>query len=165
MYNNNGKKKTFIKNLGHSCLRDNMAKGYLCNLSPCPGIVSWTVSPSMPLSVRPPLQWNNTTEEVVKLRGAITARGELTLIPSSCVRDCRRHTVFSTDKLLQIMLLCGNVFSYCFVNFQSREHSGLNKVHTLLVCLQLFVKVFLRTAYCWFLRDLTPGSALVFTHW
>lgn len=144
--------------------------GYLCNLSPSPGIVSWTVSPSTLLSVRPPLQWNNTTEEVVKLRGAITARGELTLIPSSCVKDRRRHTVFSIDKLLQIMLLCGNFFSYCFVHFQSREESGLYIVDTFLVWLQLFVEVFLRRTHCmkdvslWFRRDLTPGSALVFTH-
>lgn len=35
----------------------------LCNLSPDPGIVSWTASPSMPHSVWLSVQWNNTTQE------------------------------------------------------------------------------------------------------
>lgn len=59
----------------------------LCNLSPGPGIVSWTTSPSMPHSVGPPPQWNNTTEEVVKLKAAVTAKGDLTQISFSCMKD------------------------------------------------------------------------------
>lgn len=46
----------------------------LCNLSPSPKDCAIDgVSPSMPCSISPPLQWNNSPEEVVKLRGAFTA--------------------------------------------------------------------------------------------
>lgn len=65
----------------------------LCNMSPGPGIVSGTTSPSMPHSVGPPLQLNNAIEEVVNLRGAVTTIGDLTQILFSCMRDHCRHVL------------------------------------------------------------------------
>ena len=57
-----------------------------CNLSPGPGITSWTVSRHVSSSYSPS-QWNNRREEAVATRGA------LTLISVSLARDHGRQTV------------------------------------------------------------------------
>lgn len=145
----------------------------LCNLSPSPRIVSWTMSPSMPCSVRLPLQWNNTTEEVVKLRGAVTARGDLTQISFSCMRDhCRHiwHQQIITRQDAAWFLASFFSYGYCYINFkntgQSGHYNGYFPVLSQLSAVSMFEENFVLVVNhvsLWFLRDPTPGSAGVFT--
>lgn len=106
-----------------------------CNLSPGPGIASWTVSQHVSSGYSPP-QWNNSREEAVEPRGAV-----MPLISVSRAGDYGRQIALSRLSSL-IFRLWLHPFSK-----RSRLLQGSWAQPFLLV---------VSDASVWFLRDLTP---------